>query len=177
MTLYLYRLFGAMTLDPDMYEGIEGDRAVTGQAVLTVVLASVAAGLGASGWTSVHATTFLALTGIALVTWFAWAVLTCEIGRRVLPEPTTQSNLGELLRTLGFAAAPGLFQIFALLPRMALPVFTLTVLWMFAAMVIAVQHALDYRSVWRATGVCIIAGALCAALAILIGVVAPIPAS
>lgn len=176
MTLYLYRLLGAMTLDDDMYEGIEGDRGVAWQAVLTVVLASVAAGLGASAWTSVHATTFLTLTGVALATWIAWAVLTCEIGLRVWPEPTTRTNLGELLRTVGFAAAPGLLQVFALLPRMALPVFVLTALWMFAAMVVAVQHALDYRSFWHAIAVCVVAGMLCVGVAFLIGVVAPIPA-
>jgi hypothetical protein len=174
MTLYLYRLFGAMALDPDMYEGIEGDRSVTGQAVLTVVLASIAAGLGASGWTSVHATAFLTLTAIALVTWVAWAVLICEIGRRLLPEPTTRTNLGELLRTVGFAAAPGLLQVFALLPRVGLAIFAFTVLWMFVAMVVAVQHALDYRSVWRAVAVCLVAGTACLSLAFLVGVLLPV---
>lgn len=175
MTLYLYRLFGAMALDADMYEGIEGDRAVTWQAALTVVLASLAAGLGAYGWTSVHPSAFLTLTGIALVTWVAWAVLTCEIGRRILPEAATRTSLGELLRTVGFAAAPGLLQVFALLPRIGLAVFAFTVAWMFVAMVLAVQHALDYRSVWRAAAVCVLAGAACVALAFLIGVFAPVP--
>lgn len=174
MTLYLYRLFGAMTLDPDMYEGIEGDRSVTWQAALTVVLASIAAGLGASAWTSARPATFATLTGIALATWIAWAVLTCEIGRRLLPEPTTRTSLGELLRTVGFAAAPGLLQVFALLPHVGLAIFAFTVLWMFVAMVVAVQHALDYRSVWRATAVCVVAGAACLSLALLAGVIAPV---
>jgi hypothetical protein len=35
-------------------------------------------------------------------------------------------------------------------------VFSVAGIWMLAAMVIAVRQALDYRSTWRAFGVCII---------------------
>jgi hypothetical protein len=175
MTLFLYRQLGAMTLDPDMYEGFEGDRHVTWQAALTVILASLAAGLGASAWMSIRPASLLLLSGIALVTWIAWAVLACEIGRRLLPEAATRSNLGELLRTVGFAAAPGVLQVFAVFPRMTAPIFAVTTLWMFIAMVVAIQHVLDYRSVWRAVTVCLVAAGLCATLALIAGIAWPMP--
>ena len=170
MGLYLYRVMGAAILDGSMYEGIEADRHATWQATLTVVLASMAAGVGAGGVYGVRATTFVTFAGMALLTWVAWAVLMFNIGTRLLPEPQTDVNLPELLRTTGFAAAPGLLQVFAVLPRMALPVFAATIVWMIAAMVIGVRHALDYRSTWRALAVCGVAATLSAALAFGMGI-------
>jgi len=46
-----------------------------------------------------------------------------------LYRPATNSNVGELLRTLGFAAAPGIFRA---VPALARPVFALTTVWMLA---------------------------------------------
>jgi hypothetical protein len=169
--LYLYRLMGAAMLDAAMYEGIEADTHTNGQAALTVVLASVAAGVGAGGLYGVRGSTFVEVTLLALVTWVAWAVLMFHIGTRLLPESDTRATLGELLRTTGFAAAPGLLQVFGLLPKMAIPVFTATILWMIAAMVIGVRHALDYDSTWRAIAVCLVAGTLSLVLAFVLGVV------
>ncbi len=170
MGLYLYRVMGAAMLDGSMYEGIEADRHATGQATLTVVFASLAAGIGAGGLYGMRGSTFVTFTVIALMTWVAWAVLMFNIGTRLLPEPQTDVTLGELLRTTGFAAAPGLLQVFALLPRMAVPVFVATIVWMIAAMVIGVRHALDYRSTWRALAVCGVAASLALALAFTMGV-------
>ena len=89
---------------------------------------------------------------------------------RLFPDPETESSVGELLRTTGFAAAPGLLQVFMMLPGMLLPVFIGTWIWMIAAMVVAVSHALDYRSTWRALFVCVIAAALAGTIAVIIGV-------
>jgi len=169
MTLYLYRLMGAATLDAGMYEGVEADRGTTLQAAVTVVLASLAAGIGAGGWYGLSAATMVAVSATACLTWVAWAFMVYHIGTRMLPEPQTSVTLGELLRTTGFAAAPGLLQVFAMLPAMSVPIFVGTWIWMLAAMVIAVQHALDYRSVWRAVGVCLIGLSLSMALALVLG--------
>jgi Yip1 domain len=169
--LYLYRLMGAATLDASMYEGVEADRQANSQAALTVVLSSVASGVGAGGLYGLSAGTFVAMTVIALVTWVAWAVLMFQIGTRLLPEAATRATLGELLRTTGFAAAPGMLQVFGLLPRMAVPVYLATIVWMIAAMVIAVRHALDYQSTWRALAVCGVAAALSLVLAFGLGLV------
>ncbi|HUE88353.1 MAG TPA: YIP1 family protein [Vicinamibacterales bacterium] len=170
MSLFFYRLMGAAMLDRSMYEGIEADRSLTGQAALAVVLSSLAAGFGAGGWFTGDLQMFVTVTGLALVTWAAWAVLMHQIGTRMLPEPQTRATLGELLRTVGFAAAPGLFQIFAIFPVVTIPVFVVSIAWMFAAMVIGVRHALDYSSSWRALAVCGVAFSLVLVLAFVIGV-------
>jgi hypothetical protein len=169
MSLFLYRLMGAAVLDAGMYEGIEADRHITMQAVATVLLSSLAAGIGATGWFGVHFLTLAAFSVVALVTWVAWATLMFQIGTRLLPEPQTSVTMGELLRTTGFAAAPGLLFVFATLPRMALPVFVGVTLWMFAAMVVAVRHALDYTSTARALAVCGVAATLSVGMAVVFG--------
>jgi hypothetical protein len=165
MGLYFYRAMGAATLDAGMYEGIEADRTVTGQAALTVLLSSLATGLGASAWFGIGPVQLLTVTAIALVTWVAWAMLIYQIGSRLLPERETHSDLGELLRTTGFAASPGLFQVLGAIPPGAGFVFAITTVWMLAAMVVGVKHALDYQSTVRAIVVCLIAAALCLVVA------------
>jgi hypothetical protein len=95
-------------------------------------------------------------TLVALVVWYIWALLTCWIGTKLLPEPQTESDVGELLRTLGFASAPGLIRILGVIPGLRGIVFLISSIWMLIAMVIAVRQALDYRSTGRAIGVCAI---------------------
>jgi len=124
------------------------------QAVATVVMSSLAAGLGAIGMFQHRLSAFGFATGLALVTWFAWAVLMLQIGTRALPEPETQADLGELLRTTGFAAAPGLLQAFAVLPGATKPVFVGAWMWMLVAMIVAVRQALDFHTTGRAVAVC-----------------------
>lgn len=170
MGLYLYRLLGAATLDATMYEGIEADHGTNLQAATTVVLASLAAGIGAGGWYGPHAGALAAVGILACLAWVGWAVLIFHVGTHVLPSPQTRVTLGELLRTTGFAAAPGLLQVFAILPGLAAPVFVVTFAWMLATMVVAVQHALDYTTAWRAIAVCLVAVTLLLMLATMLGV-------
>jgi hypothetical protein len=92
----------------------------------------------------------------ALVGWFVWALLTFYIGTRLLPEPQTRADYGELLRTIGFSSSPGIIRVIGIIPGLAGLVFIIAGVWMLAAMIIAVRQALDYRSTWRAVGVCLI---------------------
>ncbi len=88
--------------------------------------------------------------------WYVWAFLTYYIGTRLLPEPQTQADHGQLLRTIGFASAPGLIRVLGIIPGLAPIVFAVAGVWMLIAMVIAVRQALDYTNTWRAVGVCAI---------------------
>ena len=154
MASFGQRIVGAIKLDAATYEEVEADRLATTQAVAVVVLSSLAAGVGAIGLFG--AAGVLRGTVSALVGWFVWALLTYVIGTRILPEPQTQSNLGEMLRTTGFAAAPGLFRIFTAVPLLGWLVALVSAVWMLAAMIVAVRQALDYTSTLRAVGVCAI---------------------
>ena len=90
----------------------------------------------------------------ALGGWVLWALLTWLVGTRVLPCPSTSSDPGELLRTIGFSCAPGMLCLLGLVPGLAGPVFVVAGVWMLVAMVVAVRQALDYESTWRAIAVC-----------------------
>lgn len=175
MSVFVLSVFGtramrAAAFDLSLYEEVEADSTAGSQALLVVLLASVAAGIGAGGWHGASLRTFVLFTAIALATWTAWAWLVAEIGRRVLPEPQTHTTFGELLRTIGFAAAPGCLQIFAAMPAMTVPVFGVTAVWMLAAMVVAVRQALDYRHTVRAVAVCAFAAVLALLMAFGVGV-------
>ena len=169
MGLFVYRMVGAALLDASVYEGVEADRTAMRQAVAAVLLSSIAAGIGASGWHGPSLATIGAVSALALVTWVAWAMLMFQIGARLLPEPTTRSSPAELMRTIGFAASPGVLQAFGALPRITTAVFIVTWIWMFVATVMAVQHALDYRSTARTLAVCGLAAALSLVMAIGLG--------
>ena len=167
---FLYRLIGAALLDGSVFEGVEGDRRATAQAAVVVFLASVAPVVGLSRVFGFQIDALVRLAALSMGAWLLWTVLIFQIGVRLFPDPETESSVGELLRTTGFAAAPGLLQVFVMLPGMLLPVFIGTWIWMIAAMVVAVSHALDYRSTWRALFVCVIAAALAGTIAVIIGV-------
>jgi hypothetical protein len=82
--------------------------------------------------------------------------LTYFIGTRILPAPQTHADWGQLARTTGFAAAPGIIRAVGVVPGLTTLVFAIANLWMLAAFVVAVRQALDYTSTWRAIGVCLI---------------------
>ena len=169
---FIFRLGGAALLDPSAFEDVERDKGATGQALLVVLLSSAAAGIGARGWNQGADQGLFAFAGfsaVALIAWAAWALLTFEIGSRLLPTGETRTDVGELLRTLGFASAPGLLRVLGILPGVTTPVFVLTSVWMLATMVMAVRQALDYTSTARALAVCGIGWMLSILVAVLLG--------
>ena len=167
----MMRLIGALAIDPVTYEEVEADRSATGQAMLVVVLSSVGAGIGARGLGSGSLQSMVFISAISLIAWASWALLTYQIGTRLLPEPQTSADVGELLRTIGFAAAPGMLRIFGIVPGAALPAFAITAVWMLVAMVVAVRQALDYKSTARAVAGCALGWALALAIAVGLGLV------
>ncbi len=148
------RMIRAAKLDVNLYEEVEADPKAMGQAMTVVVLSAVAAGIGAAGRTSLVGLIMISIG--ALASWYIWAYLTYFIGTRLLPEPQTHADHGELLRTLGFAASPGLIRVAGVIPVLGPLVMLASAIWMLVATVIAVRQALDYSSTGRAVGVCII---------------------
>ncbi len=168
MSQFAYRLMGAALLDRSVYEGIEADRNALGQALATVLLSSLAAGVGIAGWQGPGLTSVLLIAALALVTWVAWAMLMFQIGGQLMRTRETRTSPTELMRTIGFAASPGLLQAFGAFPRVTLLVFGISWLWMFAATVVAVRQALDFTSTARTLLVCAIAAGICIGGALLL---------
>ena len=148
------RMIRAAKLDRGLYEEVEADTGATGQAMLVVVLSSVAAGIGSAGVGGLKG--LLLGTLAALAAWYIWAFLTYFIGTRLLPESQTEADVGQLLRTIGFSSSPGMLRILGILPGLTGIVFLGCAVWMLVAMVIAVRQALDYHGTGRAIAVCLI---------------------
>jgi hypothetical protein len=168
---FVQRLIGAAALDSAIYEEVESDQNATSQAILVVLGSSVAAGVGMRPIDEHTVSSVLLFSVIALISWAAWALLTYEIGTRLMPGPATRADVGELLRTIGFAATPGLLRFLGIMPAVLLPVFAVTAVWMLVAMVVAVRQALDYRSTGRAVAVCVLGWLLSLTIAVVMGVV------
>jgi len=176
ISTYGYRLVRAALLDRAVFEEIEADRSALPQAITTVVLSSLAAGLGSGGAHGISMRAFLVFTTAALVSWALWSALILQIGGRLLPEAQTQTSFGELLRTNGFAAAPGLLLAFAAFEGVTAGIFVAAAIWMLAAMVVAVRQALDYRTTRHAIAVCALAWALAVLLPLVVALLFTRPA-
>jgi hypothetical protein len=134
------RLVAALRVDASLYEEVEHDPRALGQATAVVALAGIASGIGALGVIGASAlpsgvvSTFLA--------WLIWTAVVWLIGVKLFHHT---SDFEELLRTLGFVAAPQLLYVLAVIPialiqgLVALLVLALTVV----AFVRAVRQALD----------------------------------
>ena len=166
---FTQRLIGALALDATIYEEVEADASATSQAMAVVLLSSLAAGLGSRGLGGTTWQGMLFIAILSLVAWAAWALVVLQVGGRLLPEPQTRVDAGQLLRTIGFAAAPGLLRILGIMSAATIPVFAVTGLWMLAAMVVGVRQALDYRSTARAIAVCALGLVLAVTIAVVIG--------
>ncbi len=154
------RLLGALRLDVRVYREVEADQGALAQAALMVLLGGLARGIGAVGEEGLVGLVGAPLIGLLI--WLVSAAVVWTIGVRSFGYT---SDYRELLRTLGFAAAPLLWLALCALPLGAAQ----TAVWFAAhalslvALVLAVREALDV-GLERALIVC--------ALALLVSLVA-----
>jgi len=153
MSTLTNRLVGSVALKAGSYEEVEADTHANAQAVVVVVLSSLAPAVGA-GATSLFS--MAALLVVVLASWIIWVLLTLMIGTQVLPGNSTRSDFGQLLRTTGFSSAPGVFRILGIVPVVGWVFFLAATVWMLFSFVVAVRQALDYSSTSRALAVCIL---------------------
>ena len=152
------RMIGAARLSVSTFEEVEQDRGATVQALLVVVLVTIAGLVG--GMLSgdeldiVQGIVFGAIRGVGA--WALWALVTWIIGSTILKTPETNANWGELARCTGFAQTPGLLNVFIFVPGVGLVIGLVVFIWQIAAMLTAVRQALDYTSTWRAFFVVVI---------------------
>lgn len=177
MTRFIRRVLGALSLDPPTYEDVEADRTALPQAALVVLLAGLGAGVGTAGLGDGAGRAIAVVTAASVVAWVAWALVVHQVGARLLAEPDTVVDRGQVLRTLGFAAAPGIFRAFEVLGGTRWIFFPLTAIWMVAAMTLAIRQAFDYHSLWRAAAVSLLGWGLLVVVAAGVGVLLSVPVS
>jgi hypothetical protein len=151
----------AAKLDVELYEEVEADTTANGQALAAVMIASLAAGIGA-GITGVRVEggmwflwgLLLGLIG-SLVGWLIWSLFAYWLGTTVFRGPETQATYGELVRTIGFSNSPRVLTFFVFVPGLGGILAFVVSAWALTAGVIAVRQALDF-STWRALATCIV---------------------
>ncbi len=153
------RMIGAMQADVKTFEELEADPNAFTQAITVIVLAGVAALIGNFFRMGIVAGMFrlvASLLGYAL-----FSLLVFLIGTKLMPEPATKADFNEAFRTIGFAAAPGVFNVLAIVPFLG-PLLSFVIgLWSLLIAVIAVRSVLDYTNTGRAIIVCLLAAVVC----------------
>jgi hypothetical protein len=97
----------------------------------------------------------------SLVLWF--------VGTRILPGRHTEADYGQLLRTVGFAQAPGLFGILGIIPILGLLIRLVIGIWGLVAVIIAIRQALDYDETLKAVIVAVVAWVIMFICTLLVG--------
>ena len=144
------RIIGVLTLNVNTYEEIEADKNATIQSFSIVVLSSIVTAIILKPDTGFSLPNFISAIIIGIFLWGLWPLVTMFVGTKLLPTQETSSNWGELARTTGYAQAPKLFSIFALIPILTTIVLFIVGVWNLITMIIAIRQALDYTSTWRA---------------------------
>jgi hypothetical protein len=132
------RMIGAAMLDTSVYEEVEADRGATGQAAAVVAIVAVCAAIGgaAGGGKGVIG----AIVG-AFLSWLIMSALTYVIGTKLFGGT---ADMGEMLRTLGFAQSPGVIAILGIIPFLGGLVVFAVAIWQLVTAVVAIRQALDF---------------------------------
>lgn len=131
------RMLGAAQLDVNTYEEVEADRTATGQAATVVAIAAVCGAIG-----SIGQGTGGIIGGLltAFIGWAVWSGVTYLIGTKLFGGT---ADWGELLRTLGFAQAPGVLYVLGIIPILGGLVKFAVAIWILVAGIVAIRQALD----------------------------------
>jgi hypothetical protein len=143
------RMIGASMLNTPTYEEVEADRTATGQAAAVVAIVAVATAIGAIGEGSGG---IIAGLLSAFVGWLVWSAITYFVGTRLFGGT---ADLGEMLRTIGFAQSPGVLNVLGIIPLLGGLVRFAVFIWILVAVVIAIRQALDF-STGKAVGTAVI---------------------
>ena len=108
---------------------------------------------------------------LALIVWYIWSFITYLVGTKIFGGT---ASAGELLRTIGFADAPGVLLIFSFIPFLGGLISFAVSIWGLVAMVVAVRHALDF-STGKAILTCVAGWIVSIVLLVIIGILLAIP--
>lgn len=137
---FVERMIAAARLDSSVYNEVEHDATATSQAAGVVAIVAAASALGGVGGAG---PTVLGGVIAAILGWLIWAGVTYLIGDKLLGGT---ASWGELLRTLGFAQAPGVFYVAAAFPLLGWVVRAVVMVWVLCAGIVAIREALDFST-------------------------------
>ena len=141
------RVVRAAMLDVNLYEEVEADTTLTQEALMVVILVSIASGVGSFLAGVIGGDIGAAVLGLVLgvvmgvLGYYIWAYVTYFVGTNLF-EGT--ADVGEMLRTLGYASGPRVLGVLAFIPCLGPLAALVGALWALVTGVVAVRQALDF---------------------------------
>lgn len=164
------RSIGFLRLNDPTYEEVEHDNGATSQAAVVVVVAALAAAIGGLGEGGMG---FIAGFVVAIISWVITSYAIFFIGTRLLASSTTQADVGQLLRVVGFASVAGVVNVIGFIPVLG-PLLALAAgIWGIVMTVKGVKHALEMstgRAIVTSVAGWIVAGIIGAIIFAILGV-------
>jgi hypothetical protein len=143
----LNRAIRAAKLETAFYNEVEADTSLNQEALMVVVVVSVLSAIGSFLGNLILGSLTAAIFGLiwgviwGVVGYYLWAYLTQFIGTKLFGGT---ADVGELLRTLGYASAPNALGLLALIPCVGSLAALAGSIWALVAGVVAVREALDF---------------------------------
>ncbi|MCC7353765.1 MAG: YIP1 family protein [Anaerolineae bacterium] len=137
----------AARLDKTLYAEVEGNAALTQEAVVFVVIVSIISAIGGFLSNLILGSGFVAaiiglIVGpiIAVVAFFVWAFLNYWVGTNLFKG---KAEYGELIRTLGYAYGPNALGVLSFIPCLGGIAALIGAVWMAVAGFFAIRQALE----------------------------------
>lgn len=134
------RIMGVLRLDANTFEEVEADQSATSQAAIVVVLVALLSGIGSGIGADNFVLGFVGSALAALLGWVVWSAVTFFIGTNLFDG---QADIGEMLRVIGFAQAPGALNVLGFIPILGGIIGLVAAIWSLVAGFIAVRQGLD----------------------------------
>jgi len=146
----IQNMIRAAKLDVDFFNSVEHDESKNQEALMVVIIAAIASAIGngiANGLTG-------AIFGIVMMVagYYIWSYLAFYIGTKFFGG---EADVGEVLRTFGYAYGPQVLSILMLIPCVGSIAALAGGIWSLVAGIIALREAMDFD-----TGKAILTGAI-----------------
>lgn len=146
MGTMINRLLRAAQLDREFFKEAEADASLNQEALIIVIIVSIAAGIGAFLSGLMYETFGAAVLGLivsavlGVANYYIWAYVTHFIGTNMFKGV---ADPGELLRVLGYASGPRLLSLLSFIPCVGGLLSLAGGIWALVAGFFGVQEALD----------------------------------
>ncbi len=167
------RMIRAVRLDVGLYEEVEADTSLNQEALLVVVLVSIAGGIGGFIGGLIGGNIGSALLGLivavilGVVNYYIWAYVTYFVGTSLFGGT---ADPGEMLRVLGYASAPRALDVLSFIPCVGGIISLAAAIWALVASVVAVRQGLDFDTT-KAVITCVIGWVVILVINVVVGVV------
>ena len=144
------RMWRAAKLENALYDEVEANTALTGQAITVVIIVAIAGAIGGilSAVFGGDAGVGAIIGGLigpavsALIGYFVWAGVSLVVGKAL----GGTADYGEMLRAIGFANSPNVLAILSFIPVLGGLIAFIGAIWALVAGIVALRQALDFTT-------------------------------